>query len=414
VTSGSQSIAKKLPAMAAAVMLAAFSSGCAMFGDLWGTDAAPDGTPAQLSTSAPTEARHAAVSTYDIGKVHFNSKRYGLAIDSFQKELRHNPKSLRALNAVAATYDMLGRTDLADRYYEEALAVDPDSAQTLNNFGYSYLMRGRQTGSVASLAEAERLFRLARGRDGANLKIEANLGYLSEIRGNLFGGGGGNLAQVVDEKLKVTARAPNPYAAWIERKSRDVQYLVSSPPVEMARKLKELRLDPAIAGYASLAHRHSAPGPVRVRAIGHPSATLAMVAPRRSARPVAVDVAAILPRSKPRQIEPAAGGDAIAMVPKPKPRRPNQPTIHLAALIQPSPKAPRAGQSVSLSRPDMAPIALDKGPSSQPGFGFDPQLAPRAAREMQIVVGSPKGSHRVIVAEQAPRAAPLIASAEGQ
>jgi hypothetical protein len=42
------------------------------------------------------------------------------------------------------------------RYYERALAVDPNSAQTLNNMGYSYLLQGKEDLAVVYLSEASR------------------------------------------------------------------------------------------------------------------------------------------------------------------------------------------------------------------------------------------------------------------
>jgi Flp pilus assembly protein TadD len=40
------------------------------------------------------------------------------------------------------SYDQLGRFDLADRAYAQAERIRGPSAQTYNNRGYSYLLRG--------------------------------------------------------------------------------------------------------------------------------------------------------------------------------------------------------------------------------------------------------------------------------
>jgi hypothetical protein len=420
-------------------------SGCALIADLTTSDGLPSVGETKLSATTPTGVASMPVSAYDIGLLHFQSMRYGLALDSFRKDLRHNAQSVRTLNAVAATYDFLGRTDLADRYYEEALALNPDSAQTLNNLGYSYLMRGRQAQSAPYLAEAERLFRLARGRDGGNPKIDANLSYLADIRGDLFGVRR-NLAQVPDDKLTIVAKAPDPYAAWVERKSSDVHYLVSSPPPALARKLRELRVDPAIASSASLALKRASRPPMRKatgprRAIEHVLAALPKAKPNRTKPTAVTELVAVLPRAKakPNQAEPTAVSELAVVLPRAKPHqaepettiraaatpkskpRPDRPlTVRLATLIQPRPKAPvmtgqRGPDSVPLSGPGGATLtALDNRPVPRSPLGTEPLSNPGAAREMQVVAGPTERPYRVIVAEQRPQAAPLIASIEGQ
>lgn len=78
---------------------------------------------------------------YALGKKQFADGLYGMALKSFRVALVREPRSLDRLNAVAATYDKLGRFDLAERYYAQALGVEPNSVQTLNNIGYSFLMQ---------------------------------------------------------------------------------------------------------------------------------------------------------------------------------------------------------------------------------------------------------------------------------
>ena len=61
---------------------------------------------------------------------------------------------MEALNGLAASYDRLGRYDLSARYYGRALTIEPQSAQTLNNMGYSYLLQERFDLAVAYLRDA--------------------------------------------------------------------------------------------------------------------------------------------------------------------------------------------------------------------------------------------------------------------
>ena len=47
------------------------------------------------------------------GKAHFEQGDYGLAVAAYRASLRDNSSSVRALNGLAASYDRLGRFDLA-------------------------------------------------------------------------------------------------------------------------------------------------------------------------------------------------------------------------------------------------------------------------------------------------------------
>lgn len=82
-----------------------------------------------------------AADHYRLGKRQFASGLYGMALKSFRTALAREPSSIDLLNAVAATYDKLGRFDLSERYYARAIAIDPRSVPTLNNVGYSFLLR---------------------------------------------------------------------------------------------------------------------------------------------------------------------------------------------------------------------------------------------------------------------------------
>lgn len=93
----------------------------------------------RFTQNPPLQAN--AQDPYELGKKQFAEGLYGMALKNFRVAMVREPKSLDRLNAVAATYDKLGRFDLAERYYARALGVDPDSVQTLNNIGYSFLIQ---------------------------------------------------------------------------------------------------------------------------------------------------------------------------------------------------------------------------------------------------------------------------------
>src|SRR3546814_2229904 len=59
-----------------------------------------------------------------------------------------------ALNGLAAAYDRLRRFDLAERYYRQALAIEPAASHTLNNYAYSHLLRGDHATASRYLEQA--------------------------------------------------------------------------------------------------------------------------------------------------------------------------------------------------------------------------------------------------------------------
>lgn len=94
------------------------------------------------------------VSEYERGKVDFAAQRYGLALKHFKQALIQASKDIKILNGLAATYDKMGRFDISKRYYQMALTVDPQSPETLNNFGYSYYMQRKHDVAKVLLREA--------------------------------------------------------------------------------------------------------------------------------------------------------------------------------------------------------------------------------------------------------------------
>ncbi len=122
--------------------------------------------------------------SYASGRTAYVAGHYGLAIQAFERELARYPRSLRALNGLGASYDRIGRFDIARAYYFRALALAPDDTRTLNNLGYSNYLAGRYADASKLLALAEAL---SEGRDAVvegNLKLsEEALGRTPATRG---------------------------------------------------------------------------------------------------------------------------------------------------------------------------------------------------------------------------------------
>jgi len=89
-----------------------------------------------------------------VGKAHFRDGNYGLAEAHFRKAVELQPDDAEAWLGLAATYDQLGRFDLADRAYEELLGLAGRRPRIINNIGYSHLLRGDRKRARELLMEA--------------------------------------------------------------------------------------------------------------------------------------------------------------------------------------------------------------------------------------------------------------------
>jgi tetratricopeptide (TPR) repeat protein len=94
--------------------------------------------------------------------------QYGLAIEGLSEAVTRDPGDAQALSLLAVSYAQVKRFDLADRYHAQALEIDPGSVVVLNNWGYSYLVRGDGSRATDLLARA------AAANDGRPI-VTANL-----------------------------------------------------------------------------------------------------------------------------------------------------------------------------------------------------------------------------------------------
>lgn len=97
--------------------------GCAMQ-----QNAAPE---YRLSSSAPVAVSGASM--LQRGRAQLDAGLDALAIESFRAEIRFNQENADAYNGLAVAYGRIGRGDLAQRYFETALAKDPDNGKAQSN-----------------------------------------------------------------------------------------------------------------------------------------------------------------------------------------------------------------------------------------------------------------------------------------
>jgi Flp pilus assembly protein TadD len=129
-----------------------------------------DGTTVTASTGGSETPVRPGPGDEDLrlGKEHFRSGNFGLSEKHFRAAVEQAPDSLEPLIGLAASYDQLGRFDLADRSYGEAIRLGGVSSTVLNNRGYSYYLR-------RDFKRAKADFRLALRKDPENAMAKRNL-----------------------------------------------------------------------------------------------------------------------------------------------------------------------------------------------------------------------------------------------
>lgn len=86
------------------------------------------------------------------GRSFLGARQYGLAIELFRSAGRDPALRTESLNGLAVAYDAIGRRDIAERYFEEALASKPDDARARRNLARFYAVTGQQAKQRAILA----------------------------------------------------------------------------------------------------------------------------------------------------------------------------------------------------------------------------------------------------------------------
>jgi len=112
--------------------------------------AQPDAVPNGLVGNDPHD-------DLNLGKKQFRAANFGLAETYFRRSVELHPRDLESWVGLAASYDRLRRFDLADRAYDQAAKIGGPSAELLNNWGYSYMLRGDYRRARETLLKARAL-----------------------------------------------------------------------------------------------------------------------------------------------------------------------------------------------------------------------------------------------------------------
>ena len=92
-------------------------------------------TPANLNTSSVT-------SSYANADEAFANKQYEQALHLYQATLKASPDDTEAWFGLAASADLVGDFELADKAYSQLQPRFGETPRLLNNLGYSHLLRG--------------------------------------------------------------------------------------------------------------------------------------------------------------------------------------------------------------------------------------------------------------------------------
>ena len=120
-----------------AIVLATLSAGCNQPG------LTPSPVPNPVTGQNPGDVKYyPSDQPVRLGTQRFYEGNFGLAQQYFQDAVEKSPEDVMAWIGLAASYDRLGRFDLADHAYGAAAKLEGETPRLLNNEGYSYMLRG--------------------------------------------------------------------------------------------------------------------------------------------------------------------------------------------------------------------------------------------------------------------------------
>lgn len=102
---------------------------------------------------------------------HFRNNDFGHSAALYKRAVELDPKNAQGYVGLSASYDRLGRFDLADRVYASLYGITGGTAQYYNNVGYSYMLRGNVNAALTN-------FRKARALDPDNIVVANNIQIL--------------------------------------------------------------------------------------------------------------------------------------------------------------------------------------------------------------------------------------------
>jgi Flp pilus assembly protein TadD len=94
---------------------------------------------------------------FEAGKAAIRSQNWKGAIDAFSKVTAKNPRNADAQNWLGYSYRKSGNLDLAFKYYDEALRLDPRHKGAHEYIGEAYLIKGDLPKAKEHLAALDKI-----------------------------------------------------------------------------------------------------------------------------------------------------------------------------------------------------------------------------------------------------------------
>jgi Tfp pilus assembly protein PilF len=136
--------------------------------------ATPNPVPNAVTGQNPADVKYyPSDEPVRLGIQRFQEGNFGLAQQYFQDAVEKTPKDPTAWVGLAASYDRIGRFDLADKSYASAVKLAGHTPSILNNEGYSYMLRG-------DLKSARTKFEAVLRLDPGNATATNNLALLNQ------------------------------------------------------------------------------------------------------------------------------------------------------------------------------------------------------------------------------------------
>lgn len=113
--------------------------------------------PSAESTDLSSNLDPAPLASNELGRLgrqDLDAGNNGLAVEHFKGAVEKNRDDALAWIGLAAAYDNTKRFDLADRAYAEAIRLQGETFDIVNNLGYSYYLRGDLKRALAKLKQA--------------------------------------------------------------------------------------------------------------------------------------------------------------------------------------------------------------------------------------------------------------------
>jgi len=132
----------------AAVLLSAALAGCAA------SNAPKENSPGRTSSTTGSVAFERAKIHTELGVSYYQNGQLGVALEELHTAINADRSYAPAYDALALVYMELKEDDRAEANFKQSLKINPDSAETRNNYGLFLCQRGREKEGLHELLDA--------------------------------------------------------------------------------------------------------------------------------------------------------------------------------------------------------------------------------------------------------------------